>query len=321
MTFVGSSVAVSSVLATAPLFTAQALRYALACLLLLGFAAVTGRRLTLPRGREWFWLIGVTVTGLLLFNVALVRGSDHAEPAVFGVAVACVPLLLAVIGPMHQGRQPTRRVLIAALVVTAGAVLVQGLGRSDAAGIGWAILVLGCEAGFTLLALPVLGRHGALGVSVHSTWLAAIGFPVIGLVSEGPGAAARLTARELLASGYLAVAVTAVAFMLWYTCVRSIGAGRAGLLTGIAPIAAAAVGVLLGGRPPQLLVWLGIAVVALGLVIGMVGSGGETGDGGESGNGRKAGTSSDVPASPAIADGEVSRRVPASDRRSASPGA
>ncbi|MDQ2845033.1 MAG: EamA family transporter [Actinomycetota bacterium] len=92
-------------------------------------------------------------------------------------------------------------------------------------------MVLGCEAGFTLFALPVLGRYGALGVSVHSTWLAAIGFAVIGLVSEGPRAAARLTARELLAAGYLAVAVTAVPFLLWNTCVRSIGAGRAGLLT------------------------------------------------------------------------------------------
>lgn len=319
MTFVGSSVAVSSVLATAPLFTAQALRYALACLGLLGFAGLTGRRVTLPRGREWLWLIGVTVTGLLLFNIALVRGSDHAEPAVFGVAVACVPLLLAVIGAVHQGRRPTRQVLIAAVVVTAGAVLVQGLGRSDAAGIGWAVVVLGCEAGFTLFALPVLGRHGALGISVHSTWLAAVGFAVIGLVTEGPRAAARLTTRELLASGYLAVAVTAVAFMLWYTCVRTIGAGRAGLLTGIAPIAAAAAGVLLGGHPPQLLVWLGIAVVAASLVIGLVGSGGEPMA--EGGYGRKAGTSSDVPASLVMADGEVSRPVPASVRRSAGPGA
>jgi len=58
------------------------------------------------------------------------------------------------------------------------------------------------------------------------------------------------------------VAVTAVAFVLWYSSVGRLGASRAGLLTGVAPVAAAATGVLLGGPAPRPLVWAGIAVVA-----------------------------------------------------------
>ena len=46
------------------------------------------------------------------------------------------------------------------------------------------------------------------------------------------------------------------------------GASRAGLLTGVAPVAAAAAGVLLGGPAPRPLVWAGIAVVAVGLALG-----------------------------------------------------
>ncbi len=46
------------------------------------------------------------------------------------------------------------------------------------------------------------------------------------------------------------------------------GASRAGLLTGVAPVAAAATGVLLGGPAPRPLVWAGIAVVAAGLAFG-----------------------------------------------------
>ena len=45
---------------------------------------------------------------------------------------------------------------------------------------------------------------------------------------------------------HLAVVVTALAFLLWYTAVSRIGADRAGLFTGMAPVAAAAGGVLLG---------------------------------------------------------------------------
>jgi drug/metabolite transporter (DMT)-like permease len=154
-------------------------------------------------------------------------------------------------------------------VVTAGAALVQGFGRADGIGLLWAAVIFACEAGFTLLAVPLLGRHGPLGVSVHATWLAAVVFGAGGVVREGPGAVFRLHRDDLLAGAYLAVAVTALAFVLWYTCVQRLGSARAGLLTGIAPIAAAAAGVALGGPAPSLPVWAGIAVVAAGLAVGL----------------------------------------------------
>lgn len=244
MVFVGGSVAVSALLSGAPLFTAQAFRYTVASVLLLGFARVLHRRVVAPRGAEWAWLLGVAVTGLVVFNIALVNGSRHAEPAVLGVAVACVPLILAVVGPLLERRRPSPVVLVAALVVT-------------------------CEAGFTLLAVPVLVRHGPWGVSVHATWLAAVAFAVLGVVHEGPAAAARLGLQDVLAVSYLAVAVTAVAFVLWYSSVGSLGTGRAGLLTGVAPVSAAASGVALGAPTPRPLVWVGIVVVAGGLALGL----------------------------------------------------
>src|ERR1700680_4023081 len=86
----------------------------------------------------------------------------------------------------------------------------------------------------------------------------------------------RLTRPDWLAVGYLAVAVTAVAFVMWYSSVGRLGASRAGLLTGVAPVAAAAGGVLLGGPGPRPLVWAGLAVVAAGLTLGLRGTKAET---------------------------------------------
>ncbi|MBM7805356.1 drug/metabolite transporter (DMT)-like permease [Geodermatophilus bullaregiensis] len=269
MGFVGGSVAVSGLLSPADLFTAQAVRYAVACALLVGFARLAGQRLVRPRGTEWAWLLGVAVAGLVVFNVALVHGAGHAEPAVLGVAVACVPVALAVGGAALERRRPAPSLLAAGVVVTCGAVLVQGLGRADAVGTGWALVVLAGEAGFTLLAVPVLGRHGPWGVSAWSTGVACGVFAVLGLAVEGPAAVGGLGLRDLLAAAYLAVAVTAVAFVLWYSTVTRLGAGRAGLLTGIAPVAAAGTGVLLGGAVPAAPVWAGVALVAAGLVLGL----------------------------------------------------
>ncbi|NNG38911.1 DMT family transporter [Flexivirga sp. ID2601S] len=269
MSFVGGSVAVSAGLSRAPFLTVQALRYAVAAALLVALCALTGRRIQRPRGVEWLWLAGVTGCGLILFNVALIVGGEHAEPAVLGVAVACVPVVLAAVGPLLEGSSPTARAVLAAAVVTLGAALVEGFGRSDAVGLVWAVVVFACEAGFTLLAMPLFARHSPFGVSVHTTWLAAAGFALPGVWREGPRAVLRLDATALAATAFLAVFVTAGAFVLWYGCVASLGAARAGLLTGIAPVAAAMTGVSLGHPFPGIGVWAGVAVVATGLALGL----------------------------------------------------
>ncbi|RKT02800.1 drug/metabolite transporter (DMT)-like permease [Streptomyces sp. 3211.6] len=269
MVLVGSSVTVSRSLAEAPLFTAQAARYAAAALILVLLARATGVPLLRPRGREWLWLAGIAATGLVLFNVAVVRGVAHAEPAVIAVAMASAPVLLGVVGPLLEGRRPSRRVLLAAPVVVAGAALVEGSGRTDAAGVGWAALALGCETGFTLLAVPVLGRHGAWGVSVHAVWMGAVMLAGLAVCTEPPSAVTELGAAQWAAVGYLAVLVTAVAFLLWYRTVAAVGSGRAGLLTGVAPLAAAGAGALTGGGVPGPAVWLGLVVVIAGLTAGL----------------------------------------------------
>ncbi|GAA3373882.1 DMT family transporter [Streptomyces racemochromogenes] len=271
MALVGSSVTVSRSLVDAPLFAAQAVRYVAAAVILVLLARAARVPLSRPRGREWLWLAGIAAGGLVLFNVAVVRGVAHAEPAVIAVAVASVPVLLGVVGPLLEKRRPSRRVLLAAPVVVAGAVLVEGTGRTDAAGVGWAVLALACEAAFTLLAVPVLGRHGAWGVSVHAVWMGAVMLGALSVCTERPSALAELTARQWGAVGYLAVLVTAVAFLLWYRTVAAVGSGRAGLLTGVAPLAAACAGALSGGGVPRPAVWLGLAVVVTGLALGLRG--------------------------------------------------
>lgn len=268
MALVGSLVAASRVLVDAPLYTAQALRYAVAAILLVALARRLRVRIVRPRGTEWLWLTGVSATGLVLFNVAVVRGVGHAEPAVIAVAVACAPVLLGVIGPLLQRQSPRWRILLAAVTVTAGAVLVEGVGRTDATGVAWAAVALGCEAGFTLLAVPVLVRHGAWGVSVHSVWIAATMLVVLAVTVDGPVAVMRLSPGQLTATAYL-VLVTVVAFLLWYSTVARLGPGPVGLLMGIAPVSAALTGIVTGSRTPHLLVWVGVAVVLAGQALGL----------------------------------------------------
>jgi drug/metabolite transporter (DMT)-like permease len=269
MTMVGSSVGASRNLVHAPLFLAQGLRYGVAAVLFLLATKWVKAPLSWPRGREWLWLTGVSATGLVLFNVALVRGLAHASPAAMAVAVACAPVALGTVGPLMAGRRPGTRALWAAVVVTAGSVLVEGLGRASGLGVAWAAVLLACEVAFTLLAVPVLAKHGPWGVSLHAAWIAAAMLMILSIASEGASAWAQLTPAAWATVGYLSV-MTVMAFVLWYSTVASAGAALAGLLTGIAPVSAACVGAALGAGVPSAGVWAGALVVLGGLALGFL---------------------------------------------------
>ena len=256
-------------LTCAPLLAAQSVRYGAATLFLWALARVCHVPLLRPRGREWLWLMGVATTGLVLFNVAVVRGAPTRSRPWWRWPWPACPWSSLQPGPFGKVRHLLGRVLMAAIVVTAGAVLIAGVGRTDALGVVWAVVTLACEASFTLLAVPVLPRHGPWGVSVHSVWMATAMFAGLSLLGEGPAAVSRLSATDWAAVGYLAVMVTAVAFLLWYSAVASLGPGGAGLLTGIAPASAAGTGILVGSQAPEPLVWVGMLIVALGLGIGL----------------------------------------------------
>jgi drug/metabolite transporter (DMT)-like permease len=92
---------------------------------------------------------------------------------------------------------------------------------------------------------------------------------VLAMSVDGPQATLGLRIDDWAAIGYLAVMATAVAFLCWCTCVAAIGSPRTGLLTGVAPAAAALAGAATIGQLPALPVWLGIGVVCVGPAIGL----------------------------------------------------
>jgi drug/metabolite transporter (DMT)-like permease len=76
-------------------------------------------------------------------------------------------------------------------------------------------------------------------------------------------------AGEAVAIGYLAVASTAVAFVLWYRAVAHLGADRAGLFAGLMPVSAALVGAAVTAatlRPGTL---IGTVLAGAGLAVGL----------------------------------------------------
>jgi drug/metabolite transporter (DMT)-like permease len=268
LALVGSLVAAADLVEAYPLPTGQALRYALAGAVLL---AIAGGRLPRLDRREALGLIALAATGLVLFNVFVIEGVRETDPATVGVIVGCVPVVLAVAGPLLEKRPLSGRVIVAAVVVAAGAAGVQWAGGGiTAAGLMLALGALGCEAAFSLLAVPHLKRLGPLAVSTYACLFAVPMLVVWSLLAEGPALPAP-DAGEAAALAYLGVGVTVLGFVAWYSAVGLLGVERAGLFSGVLPVSAlvfsAALGVaeLTPGR-------LGaVAVVAIGVTLGVRG--------------------------------------------------
>ena len=150
LALVGSLVASADLVEGYPLPTGQALRYALAALVLLVVARGRLPRLDL---REALGLAAVSATGLVLFNLFVIEGVRETDPATVGVIIGCVPVVLALAGPLLEGRPLSPRVITAAVVVAVGAAGVQWAGGGiTTAGLLFALGALACEAGFSLLA-------------------------------------------------------------------------------------------------------------------------------------------------------------------------
>jgi drug/metabolite transporter (DMT)-like permease len=273
ITILGSSFPLTRLLLGYPVLGGQALRYALAALVLSALVRAGSR----PTARQLARLAALAATGLVGFNVCALAALRTGDPPLLGTVVGAAPLVLALLGPALDGRRPSVRLAGAAAVVVAGVALVEGGafgaggafgggGRASLAGLAWAVGALTGEVLFSVLAAPLLPALGAVRVSA---WACGLAVPqLLGVaVLTGEWRHWRApTATEGAVLGYLGVVLTVGAFVLWYTGLRRLGVARAGMFAGLLPVATLAATALLDGRVPGALPLTGTALVAVGLV-------------------------------------------------------
>ncbi|EFG05621.1 Putative integral membrane protein [Streptomyces clavuligerus] len=245
---VGASFTANSLLGDYPYAGGQAVRYALAFLLLLpllgGRAAIAPVRALTPR--QWGRIALLAGVGMVGFNLAVLAAERTAEPAVPGVFVGCAPVIVAVLVPLMDGRRPTRPVLYGALLVAAGAFTVQGWGRTDAVGVLWSVAALVGEVGFAVLAAPVLRPLGPRLLTACVCGVAAVESAAVGLLVDGAEWIRMPGQQEAWALLWQAAVVTVIGFVAWYMGIQRIGTERATLFTGLIPVAAALSAPLVG---------------------------------------------------------------------------
>jgi drug/metabolite transporter (DMT)-like permease len=263
-TLVGLGVAASSYLVAYPALASQGARYLLGALLLVAVFRRRALPSRVPRVREWVTLVLLSAVGLGLFSVASIEALRHASVAGVGVIIGCVPIVLALVGSAMERRRLRLAFLIAALVGVVGSALVNGFGRLDPAGLAWALVAMASDASFSLLSASLVPRLGVLPVAFCSTLLAGLVMTPVGyaLAPRAP------TWPEFGAILYLAVTVSAGAFVLWYIGLERLGVVAAGLFVALIPVGSLLGALVVQSRTVTPVAIVGVALVALGIALG-----------------------------------------------------
>ncbi|MFG1617694.1 DMT family transporter [Nonomuraea wenchangensis] len=264
MFLVGTLAGVSGLVGAYPLYGGQAVRYLVAAVILLLITRPLGLRFVRLTGRETLYLALLALLGLVLFNVCVIEATRAAGPALVGTVLGTVPLWLAL-----AGGRPAPRLLAGAAVVVAGATLATGLGSGNLPALLWSLGALAGEVAFSLLAIPLLPKLGAIRVSAYSTALAVPMLLAVGLVTEGTAMFRTPTMPEALGFAYMSVVITVLAFFLWYTALPRLGPGTAGLFAGLIPVGAIVTGAVLGVAMPSAYDLMGAALVIAGILVGL----------------------------------------------------
>ncbi|WP_101296758.1 DMT family transporter [Halegenticoccus soli] len=273
--FGGTFVAAKAGLAYFPPLLFVALRFDVAAVVLLAYAALTSpREELLPRTRRD--VAGVLATGAFvigLANALLFVGQQYATSAVGAIVFSLNPILTPVFAAaLLSDERLSLRGAAGMLVGLVGVALVVQLDPTNlltGAVIGKALLFFGAVSG-ALGSVLVRRADTSLSSTVRTAWALPVSALMCHSMSLAAGerlAAVSWTPEALLALGYVGVFAGAAAYIAYFGLLDDVGAIRANLIFYVVPVVATLGGWALLGERISALTVVGFLTIFAGFSI------------------------------------------------------
>jgi len=245
------------------------IRFAIAGLLMLAIARVTGSSLGLVR---WKLLLVAAFFGIFAYNALVFVGLTLGPASDGALIVPTLNPVLTVFIATFLGERLTRAKIAGIACATAGAIVVVASAQSGAAVsserlVGDLLMVGGaaCWSVYATIGAITTRAGSPVGVTAVACLAgAAMLFPA-GFLERGYRDVPTWPAGAWLDFAYLVVFATIVGFVLFYYAVRHFGAGLASMVSYLVPVFALVQAVLLLDERPTLLELVGGAIILLGV--------------------------------------------------------
>ena len=264
--------AVNIVLKSMGLFTSVFLRFWAAAVILLIVLRLREHRLPRPSPRETVLVIGLGLLGITVYNTMFMAGLALVEASRAALIVPTNPAFTALFAALllKERLGGTRAVGIGFSVAGALWVLAKGdlsafLNMSFGAGELILVACIFLWSAYTLLGRIALSALPPLALTAYVMTAGSIALALPALLEQKSLAGA--TWQAWAALGYLIVFGTVLPFLWFNEGVKALGAARASQFINLVPPLAVAESVLILGEPMTPALFVGAALVVVGLYL------------------------------------------------------
>jgi drug/metabolite transporter (DMT)-like permease len=253
-----------------------ALRYDLAGLLMLGYAAYV-LDAPVPRGREQWSVVAVGAVFLIAaYHTFLFVG--ETDPAVNSATAAVIVSLSPVLTTgFARAFLPSDRLTVVGVaglllgLVGVGVLTGADLGSAVSGGVVAKLFVLAAATAFAFGSVVTRRIDGDLPIESMEAWSMLGGAALMHLVSlgigESPASAQWTEPRAVAALAFLAVGASAVGFLIYFRLLERLGPVEINLVSYVAPVFAALAGWVFLSETPTLGTAIGFCLIFCGFLL------------------------------------------------------
>jgi drug/metabolite transporter (DMT)-like permease len=246
---------------------------------------VIGAALLVPlaRGRGWRALsaadhVRVAAMGILGFGAAFAFahwGLVRSTAANAALLIIVEPVTIIALAPILLRERLSRAEAGGAAIALFGVVVIvlDGIpGVTARIAPHWrgdVLLVLSgvAYAAYSLIGRDVLRRHPSLPITALSVVWGLVALAPLAALEWATGARAAWTPRAVVATLYLGVVITALAYLVWNWALERVPAPRAAIFLTVQPVTGAVLGIVLLGDAFSIFTALGGALIVGGLML------------------------------------------------------
>lgn len=263
---------VKGALATFDPLAFNALRFAIASVLVFGVLKARGELGMLPERRDLPRIVVLGLLGNVLYQMCFILGLDRSRAGHASVILALTPILTAFLSMLTGHEKPGARTWGGALLSIVGIGLVSGAAirlEGREALLGDAILVTACVAWalYTVGARPIVRRYGAVRTTAWTMWIGAVGLIAIGMPAVLRQDWSGVDSGAWGGLAFSATFAIGLAYLIWYRGVERIGNTRTAIFSNLTPIVALVASAALLREAPSALALLGAGLTIGGVMV------------------------------------------------------
>lgn len=243
-----------------------ALRFAIASLVLVGYAYLT--RMRLPQVKDFPAIALGGFLGISIYHLCLAFGQQTITAGAASLLNASSPIFTALLSTSFLGEKLTVRGWLGIIISFTGAALISlGEMRGFHFNFGAALILLAAisQGFYFILQKPLFNKYGAFELATYTIWSG-----TIALLGFLPGVAASVQLASLestLAIAYLGIFPAAIAYMTWTYTLSQLSAAKAASYLYLVPFLATAIAWIWLQELPSLLSIVGGLITLAGVYL------------------------------------------------------